>query len=586
MAEEDATPGRDTAEDAGDSKKSGWQELLSTEDYWAIWLGLLLIAAALAIFLPRRPEGMADKISRANDTLNAESAAAPFKTIAWYGANDAKRKIKATSEGYAKAVKRWLSKPHGWRNNPADSFYLGQEKAKEKGAAAVEKHEAAAGKAKRLLAQAQSAERAARQAEFKDEKLNGQAVAAIGNWRDAKQAEGRVAKRTKVHPYNQIGYLVGLCVAMALFFSVGVKFMREHVGQFLMGFPFVFVIAVLSYMMASQATMKEYGIGYAAWAIVFGLLISNTIRTPRWVKPAVKTEFYIKTGLVLLGAEVLFGKLLAIGLPGVFVAWVVTPLVLITSYLFGMKVLKGMSKTLCITVSAAVSVCGVSAAIATAAACRAKKEELTLAVGMSLVFTSIMMIVMPQLINAVGMDHVLGGAWMGGTIDSTGAVAAAGAFLGDRALHVAATVKMIQNVLIGVVAFCVAVYWCARIDAGASGRVGAIEIWRRFPKFVIGFVLASILCSAIYQALGADVAYVMVDNGVLRGFTKILRGWFFCLAFVSIGLASNFRELRQHFSHGQPVILYVVGQSLNLIVTLGMAYLMFRLVFPDIAAKI
>ena len=106
------------------------------------------------------------------------------------------------------------------------------------------------------------------------------------------------------------------------------------------------------------------------------------------------------------------------------------------------------------------SVCGVSAAIATAAACRAKKEELTLAVGLSLVFTSIMMIVMPAFIKAtsVGMQQILGGAWMGGTIDATGAVAAAGAFLGEKALYVAATIKMIQNVLIGVIAFFVAVY--------------------------------------------------------------------------------------------------------------------------------
>ena len=213
-----------------------------------------------------------------------------------------------------------------------------------------------------------------------------------------------------------------------------------------------------------------------AWAILFGLLISNTIGTPNWVKPAVQTEYFIKTGLVLLGAEILFGKILSIGVPGIFVAWVVTPTVLISTFIFGQKVLKMESKTLNMTVSADMSVCGVSAAIATAAACRAKKEELTLAVGLSLVFTSIMMIVMPAIIKATGMDHVLGGAWMGGTIDATGAVAAAGAFLSERALYVAATIKMIQNVLIGVIAFGVAVYWCAKYECVPGQKVGAIEI--------------------------------------------------------------------------------------------------------------
>ena len=244
------------------------------------------------------------------------------------------------------------------------------------------------------------------------------------------------------------------------------------------------------------------------------------------------------------------------------------------------------SKTLNMTISADMSVCGVSAAIATAAACRAKKEELTLAVGLSLVFTSIMMIVMPAIIKATGMDHVLGGAWMGGTIDATGAVAAAGAFLSERALYVAATIKMIQNVLIGVIAFCVAVYWCAKYECEAGQKVGAMEIWHRFPKFVIGFITASIVFSTIYASMGESIGYALIDHGVIRGFTKSFRGWFFCLAFASIGLATNFRELKHHFKGGKPFILYVCGQSFNLLLTLGMAYIMFFLVFPEITAGI
>ena len=109
-----------------------------------------------------------------------------------------------------------------------------------------------------------------------------------------------------------------------------------------------------------------------------------------------------------------------------------------------------------IIIAAATSVCGVSAAIAAAAASGAKKEELTMGVGMTLIFTVLMMIFMPMVINSVGMGDVLGGAWMGGTIDSTGAVVAAGAILGPDAETVAAVVKMIQNVLIGLVGFFVA----------------------------------------------------------------------------------------------------------------------------------
>jgi uncharacterized membrane protein YadS len=232
------------------------------------------------------------------------------------------------------------------------------------------------------------------------------------------------------------------------------------------------------------------------------------------------------------------------------------------------------------------SVCGVSAAIATAAACRAKKEELTLSVGLSLVFTSIMMIVMPAFIKAVGMPHILGGAWMGGTIDATGAVAAAGAFLSDKAMYVAATIKMIQNVLIGVTAFGVAVYWCTRVDCIPGQRVSWMEIWHRFPKFVLGFIAASIAMSLIYKVQGPDVGFTLVDHGVLSGLTKNLRGWFFCLAFTSIGLATDFREFKHYFKGGKPLILYVCGQSFNLALTLIMAYIMFYKVFPEITAAI
>jgi uncharacterized membrane protein YadS len=251
------------------------------------------------------------------------------------------------------------------------------------------------------------------------------------------------------------------------------------------------------------------------------------------------------------------------------------------------------SKRLNATICSDMSVCGVSAAIATAAACRAKKEELTLAVGLSLVFTSIMMIVMPAFIKAtfpVDKQLILGGAWMGGTIDATGAVAAAGAFLGEKALYVAATIKMIQNVLIGVIAFFVALYFTTKVEVAETGtKVGAMEIWYRFPKFVLGFIGASVIFSLFYTYFNAQTSGLggsMVDQGIIKGMGDLFRGWFFCLSFVSIGLATNFRELREHFKGGKPLILYAFGQTFNLCLTLLVAYIMFYLVFPELTASI
>ncbi len=570
-----------------DRATSNWSDLWKKEDYWSIWLGFLLLLLGLVIFFNNPPEGMNDQIKQSNAILKTESDRAPFKTVSWYQALDVKSKLKAADSSIGKTIKKITATPYGWEKNPVQAFWMDDETAEAKKKSALVTYEKAKEEEDKALTAARIAEAAAAENRFKSDNLNSKASDAIDTWRLAHANVSNMKKKVSdAQPYNQIFYLLALMIFLAFFFGIGMAVMGKSMPRFMLGFCFVFLIALLSYAASAQTTMKHYGIGYAAWAILFGLIISNTVGTPKWVMAAVQTEYYIKTGLVLLGAEILFGKILSIGIPGIFVAWIVTPIVLVATYIFGQKVIKIPSKTLNMTISADMSVCGVSAAIATASACRAKKEELTLAVGLSLVFTSIMMIVMPAFIKAVGMPYILGGAWMGGTIDATGAVAAAGAFLSDRALYVAATIKMIQNVLIGVIAFFVALYWCARVECLPGQKVPVIEIWHRFPKFVIGFISASIIFSLLYEVMGKDVGYALIDHGAIQGLSKIFRGWFFCLAFASIGLATNFNELKEHFKGGKPLILYVCGQSFNLILTLLMAYIMFYKVFPEITAKI
>ncbi len=569
-----------------DQVKTRFSDFWKLEDYWAIWLGFALLVVGLIIYIPNPPSDMKEKISKANSVMAQEAAKAPFKTIEWHKASDLKDKVKGTNLGFSKKIKKILSTPHGWKNNPVDAFVMGKDKAAAKAQKASDTYDKARLKNNMALQAALKAQDGAARANFKNTGLNDITKEKINEWRATRYKASKLNKKTRVQSFNQLPCLVALCIFLAIFFAIGTAFMEMSPIKFIKGFIFIFSIATIAYLLANQVTMKSFGIGYAAWAILIGLIISNTIRTPKWVMPAVQTEYYIKTGLVLLGAEILFSKIISIGIPGIFVAWVVTPVVLVTTYILGQKVIKMPSKTLNIVISADMSVCGVSAAIATASACRAKKEELTLAVGLSLIFTSIMMILMPIVIKATGMPYILGGAWMGGTIDATGAVAAAGAFLSERALYVAATIKMIQNVLIGLTAFCVALYWCAKVDCIPGQKVKLIEIWIRFPKFVIGFILASIIFSLLYVYMGNDIGYALVDNGVIRGFTKNFRGWFFCLAFVSIGLATDFRQLAHYFKGGKPFILYVCGQSLNLCLTLLMAYIMFYLVFPDITANI
>jgi len=433
-----------------DVGKWEWSELVKKEDWWAIWLGFVILLAGVVLYFPQAGTMKQKLMDVETKYSQAAQRTDKFKTIAWYQMYDAKKGVKSKDIAAGKWMSTFSKKTHKWTSNPLDAFLMSEEAAAAKKAKAVVKYDKAKAAAAEALAVATAAETAAEAAGFNDVALNDAAKASILKWRDTHLAASNAKKKTKAKAYNQIGWLIFLGASFAVFFGIGMKAMGKDFGKFVVGFIFVFLIAVLAYLASSQATMKHYGIGYAAWAIFFGMLISNTVGTPKWALPAVQTEYYIKTGLVLLGAKILFEKIITIGTAGIFVAWVVTPTVWLVTYWFGQKIVKIPSKRLNATICSDMSVCGVSAAIATAAACKAKKEELTLSVGLSLVFTSIMMIVMPAVIKStfpVDKQLILGGAWMGGTIDATGAVAAAGAFLGEKALYVAATIKMIQNVL-------------------------------------------------------------------------------------------------------------------------------------------
>lgn len=560
-----------------------WSDFYKKEDWLAIWLGFILLIVGLIIFLPRPPEDLDRKLAAAESTLAAEDARAPFHTIEWHKANDMKSGLRARDESHGKTITRWLSTPARWTSSPIEAFYLSESRAAEIRASAAPAYEQAQRQTAEALARAEDAQAAAAAAGFQNPVLNREAEAAIKEWREARSKERSAKSKAETRAFNKVPYLIGIMILLMLFFAPGAKLMGKNTALFMKGFIFVFLLAIAAETIGSQTTLRSWGFGPLIWAILGGMLIANTVGVPRFIQEGAQTEYFIKTGLVLLGAEILFGKILAIGQAGIFVAWVVTPTVLTLTYIFGQRVLKLESKTLNITVSADMSVCGVSAAIATAAACRAKKEELTIALGLSMLFTAVMMIALPTFIVSIGMHPVLGGAWIGGTIDSTGAVVAAGAFLGEIGMFVAATIKMIQNVMIGVIAFGVAVYWCARVDCAPGQQVSKTEIWYRFPKFVLGFIAASIVFSLMLEAMGTR-GDVMLDQGVLRGFTRPLREWFFILAFASIGLTSNFREMAKHFKGGKPLILYACGQSFNLIMTLLVAYLMFFVIFPGVTA--
>ena len=496
------------------SKKSWFSSLLTTEDWWAVWFGAAIILVALLNFTGKAPK-LGEWISNPLNQFESYYREFPLEN------KPADLKIEGP-----------LSKFIKYDDTKKALTYKGLMTSR----------------------QMHSLQKFSADPEYKE-------------------AIAQLYSTPPIAQNNVVLKLLYLMLSLGLMTAIGVKAMGNNPFEYLSGFVVIFLLSILAYTFASQQVINAYGLGYAFWALLLGLIISNTIGTPKWLLAGAKTEMYIKTGLVLLGAEIMFGKILKLGAPGIFVAWLVTPTVIIFMFLFGTKVLKMTSKTLVIVIAAATSVCGVSAAIATAAACKAKKDELTLAVGMTLIFTVLMMIFMPVGIKLMGMDKIVGAAWMGGTIDATGAVVAAGSMLGAEAEKVAAVVKMIQNVLIGLVAFAVAVYWVMKVERSSDAiKPTPMEIWYRFPKFIVGFVGASLLFSfVLVPSYGQD----FVDHNIIGTATKTIRSWLFCLAFVAIGLESNFRDLGSQMVGGKPILLYICGQSFNLFLTLIAAYLAF-----------
>ena len=362
--------------------------------------------------------------------------------------------------------------------------------------------------------------------------------------------------------------LIRTFLVLGLLFTAGVRLQGGKIKEYIPAFAALFVLAVAVRLISAEFTLNRY-LEWAFWALIVGLLISNTVGVPAWLRPAIRTEFYIKTGLVVMGFSVLFSNIARFGLYGLGIAWVVTPIVIIFMWWFGTKVLKIDNKPLVITVASATSVCGTSAAIATGAAAGAKKNDLGVAISISIIFTILMMVFEPMIIKAAGMNSLMGGALIGGTVDSTGAVVLAGNALGPEGEQAAVLVKSIQNILIGFIAFFVALFFATKVDKTSDRKVGAGEIWTRFPKFIIGFFVASLVASFIVQPL-AGSADVKAINSVLDQY----KNWAFVLAFTSIGLDTNFREIAKQLHGGKVLWLYIVGQLFNIVLTFFAVWLL------------
>jgi uncharacterized integral membrane protein (TIGR00698 family) len=396
-----------------------------------------------------------------------------------------------------------------------------------------------------------------------------------------KKKVGKIGKDVKTEAGNllpkvfdsaNIMAAIYIGIAYLILSIIGLGLLGEKAVKVIVGFPAVFIIAWVGQLIAGNYTINStLGIEYVLWCLFIGLFISNVIGLPAWLKPAVRTEFYIKSGLVILGAGILFGEIIQAGFYGIVQAVLVVAAVWYFTWWVAKKM--KVDDDFAAVLSSAVSICGVSAAIATGGAIKADGKKISYVTSIVLICAIPMMILQPMIAKWFGMSDIVAGAWLGGTLDTSGSVVAAGALISEAAMKTGVIVKMSQNVLIGVAAFVLSIIWtlkACKIE-GSQETPKASEIWNRFPKFVLGFLIASLLFSFV-----VDPKIVGATKGMLGG----LRTWWFALAFTCIGLETNFGDIAK-MEGGRPAAAFLIGQGFNIIWTLILAWLIFGgMIFP------
>ncbi|MBD2705540.1 putative sulfate exporter family transporter [Spirosoma sp. BT702] len=335
----------------------------------------------------------------------------------------------------------------------------------------------------------------------------------------------------------------------------------------LLGFPVIFALTLLALLLSGNKTLKGLNLEAVIFSLSIGLAVGNLFRLPDWLRGALSTELFVKIGLVLLGTTVIFGDILKAGSLGLIQALAVVVSVWYFAYWIS-KRLK-VDDELTMMLASAVSICGVSAAIATSGAIQGDGKKLSYVISLVLITAIPMMLFMPYAANALGLSPAITGAWLGGTIDTTGAVVASGTLAGEEALKISTIVKFSQNVLLGVAAFAISVYWTYTKNQSETVKTSKPTlgvIWERFPKFILGFLAASLLFSFVISPETVNV---------VKGSLKSLQGLWFALAFTSIGLETRFADLF-NADNRRPLYAFLIAQTFNIFITLGIAYLLFR----------
>lgn len=347
---------------------------------------------------------------------------------------------------------------------------------------------------------------------------------------------------------------------------LGSVFSGKPVKHYMIVFPAVYIITIIAVILAGNKQVKALNLEAVIFSLSIGLIIGNIFKLPDWFRAALSTELFVKIGLILLGTSIIFGDILKAGSYGLLQALIVVLSVWYFAYWLCKKL--KIDNELTMMIASAVSICGVSAAIATAGAIKGDTKKLSYVISLVLITAIPMMIGMPYIAKYLGLSQEVTGAWLGGSIDTTGAVVASGTLVGETALKISTIVKFSQNVLLGLAAFAISVYWTYTKNGKENNQVEKptlAVIWERFPKFVLGFIAASLLFSFFLSSSAI---------GEVKDGLKNLQALWFALAFTTIGLETNFSDLLKT-SNRKPLYAFLIAQLFNILITLVIAYLLF-----------
>jgi uncharacterized integral membrane protein (TIGR00698 family) len=367
-----------------------------------------------------------------------------------------------------------------------------------------------------------------------------------------------------------------LFVLWSVAFGVGASALGIKISRFLPAFFVIFLVSAVIYFLGLWDQSAHYNLEPPLVALGLGLLVSNTVGVPRWLQDGLRVEFYIKTGIVLLGASLPLTLIAWAGPTAIVQAAIVSLATFGTIYFAATRL--GLDRRLAATLGTGGAVCGVSGAIAVGGAVGAKKEHVSVAISLVVIWAIVMIFVLPLVARALGLSTGVAGAWIGTSefADAAGLAAAQtyGGYAGnvagitgspDAAVTAFTLMKVIgRDMWIGVWAFVLSIIATTRWEkTGVSSRPNAGEIWRRFPKFVLGFLIASAVVTLISQ--GYDyAAYKKEVLPALVAPLQAFRTWAFTFAFLSIGLTTRLREFAAFGA--KPFYAFAIGVAVNVVV--------------------